>query len=250
MHAERLKRLYTAMLKCRELDEGSRMEARGYASGRGLEAIISGVAIHLRQEDLVAPSAYEYLVRSVQCAPRQPSASNSTRAGSENGPTGSGSNQLCLAAGMALACKLMGKPGVTLCLSNMENGADFWRDAVSFASQGKLPVVFVVAHSPGESQNAFGDLRNQVQELLPAIAVDGTDVVAVYRVAEESTRRARQGLGPSLMECRLEPGRDPLLFMESYLKARSLWSDGWKQELTQNSARHLRPAQKSNRKAV
>lgn len=250
MHAERLKRLYAAMLKCRELDRAIRGEMRGEGFGHGLEAIISGAAIHLRDEDFVAPSPYRQFVYSIQGASLQAGPSTSEKAKSENAGTISSSNQLHLAAGMALACKLLKRPCVVLCLSKIGLGEDSWRSAVGFASSRKLPVVFVLAHSPAENQDAFAGLRSEAQQLLPAITVDGNDVVAVYRVAEESTRRARQGLGPSLIECRLERGRDPLLFMEAYLKHRNLWSDSWKQELLRNFARAPKSPQKSHSKAV
>ncbi len=62
---------------------------------------------------------------------------------------------------------------------------------------------------------------------VPGITVDGNDVVAVYRVAEESVRRAREGHGPTLIDCKIDPARDPLTFMEGYLKKRDLWSAKW-----------------------
>lgn len=250
MHAERLRRLYAAMLKCRELDGAAGSDAQGPASVQGMEAIISAAGIHLREEDFVAPSPYEYFIRSLHGASRQGSPSTSTQTQNQSGGTTPGSDQLHLAAGMALACKLLGKSCITFCLSKIIPEADFWHPAVSFAASRKLPVVFLLAHSPRENQDAFTELRKEAQDMLPAITVDGNDVVAVYRVAEESTRRARQGLGPSLIECRLERGRDALLFMENYLKARNLWSDSWKQELLHNLQRELRSPQKARRKAV
>jgi pyruvate dehydrogenase E1 component alpha subunit len=36
---------------------------------------------------------------------------------------------------------------------------------------------------------------------VPAIAVDGNDVLAVYRVASESIFKARHRRGPTLIEC-------------------------------------------------
>jgi len=61
----------------------------------------------------------------------------------------------------------------------------------------------------------------------------------VYRVAQESTRRARAGHGPSLIQCVMqvseasannshnihEGSRDPLTFMEEYLRRKNVWSD-------------------------
>ena len=41
----------------------------------------------------------------------------------------------------------------------------------------------------------------------PGIIVDGSDVVAVWRVAQESIHRARNGAGPTLIDCRMESAR-------------------------------------------
>jgi 2-oxoisovalerate dehydrogenase E1 component len=37
---------------------------------------------------------------------------------------------------------------------------------------------------------------------LPGVEVDGNDVTAVHRAAGEAVRRAREGRGPTLLECR------------------------------------------------
>jgi pyruvate dehydrogenase E1 component alpha subunit len=37
---------------------------------------------------------------------------------------------------------------------------------------------------------------------MPGVVVDGNDVMAVYEAASEAIRRARQGAGPSLIECK------------------------------------------------
>jgi TPP-dependent pyruvate/acetoin dehydrogenase alpha subunit len=92
-------------------------------------------------------------------------------------------------------------------------------------------------------------------DTIPKLIVDGTDAVAVYRVAQEAIRRARQGHGPALIECKTrrwvghsdigpapsvadgnhEPrSSDPLLSMEAYLKQRGLWSDAWKERLVRS----------------
>ena len=41
----------------------------------------------------------------------------------------------------------------------------------------------------------------------PSILVDGNDVVAVWRAAQESIHRARNGAGPTLIECQTEVGK-------------------------------------------
>ena len=74
----------------------------------------------------------------------------------------------------------------------------------------------------------------------PVITVDGSDAVAVYRVASESINRARMGRGPTLIECSAwdtNPGRrrqtgraarldDPIDAMETYLMGKGLFSPG------------------------
>ena len=74
---------------------------------------------------------------------------------------------------------------------------------------------------------------------VPGITVDGNDVVAVYRVAEESVRRAREGHGPTLIDCKIDPARDPLAFMEDYLKKRDMWSDKWHAKVVQELKKEI-----------
>jgi len=37
---------------------------------------------------------------------------------------------------------------------------------------------------------------------IPGMTVDGNDVLAVYEAVDEAMKRARQGEGPSLIECK------------------------------------------------
>jgi pyruvate dehydrogenase E1 component alpha subunit len=38
--------------------------------------------------------------------------------------------------------------------------------------------------------------------MIPGVRVDGNDVIAVFEVAREAVKRAREGSGPTLIECR------------------------------------------------
>jgi TPP-dependent pyruvate/acetoin dehydrogenase alpha subunit len=118
-----------------------------------------------------------------------------------------------------------------------------WDAAMSLAGSKSLPVVFVV-HGAWRTHEGPGtpDAR---QNGIPAIAVDASDAVAAYRVACEAITRARQGRGPTLVECVTVPsagadlpaadrihlqseGRasaDPNLAMKDYLKRKGLWSE-------------------------
>jgi pyruvate dehydrogenase E1 component alpha subunit len=64
----------------------------------------------------------------------------------------------------------------------------------------------------------------------PGVIVDGQDVVAVWRVAQESVHRARNGGGPTLIDCRMDAARDPLAHMEHYLRKRNLWDEAWREK--------------------
>jgi TPP-dependent pyruvate/acetoin dehydrogenase alpha subunit len=245
MSAARLKRLYSSMLQSRMTNALLRKNGADAAHGTGLEAIIAGPAVHLNANDLIAPSPYRALARLVQGTPLTDIFAECTtkpgKSASKDGSTAIG-EQLHLAAGMALACKLMKKDSVVLCLAISDEEPDCWWNALRFSAGQKLPVVFVLAHEIEKQPRDAGDLRLRAQKLAPAITVDGNDVVAVSRVAEESTRRARQGLGPSLIECLLDSRHDPLLFMENYLKQRTLWSDSWKQGLVRRFSHDLTAA--------
>ena len=255
MHAERLKNLYAAMLKCRALADV--ICAHGGDQGcRGYEAIIAGAAIHLKQHDFVAPSEAETFARFVQGSSSEPSTASIQQKKKEvrgaiavNRP--STTAVMNIATGMALACKLQKNGLITLFVSaGTEHSVSFAGEAIHFAATRKLPIVFVIGPDLISARSEPEDLRSEAQDLLPVITVDGVDAVAVYRVAEECTRRVRQGLGPSLIHYQIDAERDPILFMESYLRRRDLWSEAWKNNLLRDcsrqaelvASRHPRPS--------
>src|SRR5690606_5461341 len=118
--------------------------------------------------------------------------------------------------------------------------------------QLRLPIVYVT-QTPGSSGTKMGaDLRAGGVRRIPD---DGGDSVAVYRVCEEALRRAREGTGPTLVDCHLGRTRDELEFLEKLLEHCGLWSPGWSQELLrQFSAKNRAAADKRlrnrNRRAL
>jgi len=253
MYAERLKKLYAAGLRCRIVHDEVRKWAPALHTWQGFESIVSGAAVHLNPQDLVAPSPFEPFARLVQGASfddciaglssHGKSGDHQPRSSYDRGNS-SAAEQFTLAAGMALASKMLSKNLVTLSIAHGDDSPGFWREAVLFAAARKLPVVFINTGRRGATDRE--SIRSQAQQFLPAITVDGSDAVAVYRVAEESTRRARQGLGPSLIECQICGTEDPISFMENYLKRRNLWSDAWKQDLERKYRREAESAAKKH----
>ena len=84
-----------------------------------------------------------------------------------------------------------------------------FHEGINIAAIWKLPVVFACEN------NQFGiSLRDTASAAsatiaqraaaydIPGVKVDGNDVVAVYEAAVEAVARAREGKGPTLIECR------------------------------------------------
>lgn len=82
-------------------------------------------------------------------------------------------------------------------------------ESLSFSSLKKLPVVFVCEnnfYATNSAQLARQPLDNISKRAesygIPGYAIDGNDVLGIYRLAEETVNKARDGLGPTLIECR------------------------------------------------
>lgn len=125
------------------------------------------------------------------------------------------------------------------------------RTALEAARAHKLPAIFVVEFPDAAASSAVEDLLNrnvEPGEEMPHIAVDGNDVVAVYRVAHEAIDRARRDRGPTLIECipfraQGQPAsrhRDPVANMERYLRGKGLLSRHTKQEILDRIATQKR----------
>jgi hypothetical protein len=72
--------------------------------------------------------------------------------------------------------------------------------------------------------------------------VDANDVVAIYRVVYESLGRLRVDPCPVLLQAhpyRLQHERDPLLYMEHYLKTRKLFRAALRKQAGQRFSREL-----------
>jgi len=115
-----------------------------------------------------------------------------------------------IAVGAALACRLQKTDRVVACFFGdgaSNNGA--FHEALNMAGAWKLPVIFVCENN----LYAMGTRITQVTAIeniaeraeaygMPGVIVDGNDVVLVYRAAREAVERARNGSGPTLIECK------------------------------------------------
>ena len=115
-----------------------------------------------------------------------------------------------LAVGAGLASKLREDGRVSV--SFFGDGAveeGHFHESVNLAALYRLPVLFVCENNLYSSHMAILERRVEdniykAGELhgIPGIRLDGNDVIAVYRATVEAVDRARNGGGPTLLECR------------------------------------------------
>ena len=125
-----------------------------------------------------------------------------------NGIVGGGSP---LACGAALAAKQLGTGGVAI--SFFGDGASNQgtsMESLNLASVWNLPCIFVVENNgyaeatSSKYSVACDDAADRASAFnMPGVVVDGHDFFAVYEAAGEAVKRAREGKGPTLIECKL-----------------------------------------------
>jgi pyruvate dehydrogenase E1 component alpha subunit len=125
-----------------------------------------------------------------------------------NGILGAGAPLIC---GAALAAQKLGHGGVGV--SFVGDGASnqgTFLESLNLASVWGLPAIFVVenngyAESTSVEWAVAGDsyVDRATGFGMPGVSVDGTDFFAVYEAAGEIIKRARNGGGPSLLECKV-----------------------------------------------
>lgn len=114
-----------------------------------------------------------------------------------------------IAAGAALAALMLRSGTIVACLfGDGACGAGALHETLNVAALWKLPLLLVcdnnqysvsTPRSEAMAANLLSDLANPFG--IPAISVDGMDVVAVRDAARGFADRARRGEGPSFLEC-------------------------------------------------
>lgn len=130
-------------------------------------------------------------------------------AGGNLGATGVVGGGIPTAVGIALALQM--RRSKQILLSYFGDGATNegeFHESLNMASTWKLPVVFICDNN----QYGMSMHRSKVMNIenisqraasygIPGRTVDGNDVLAVYEAVLEAGERARQGEGPSLIDC-------------------------------------------------
>jgi len=231
---EQMVELYTTMKRIRMFEERvSELFAGGKIPGFvhlyvGEEAVAAGVCAALKPEDYITSThrGHGHLIAKGGDLKLMMAELFGKKTGYCKGKGGSmhiaaielgmlGANGIVgggppIAAGAALAAQYQGKDSVAICFfGDGASNQGTTHEAMNLAACWKLPAVFVVEN------NQFGEFTHQskhqtIEDIadraagydIPGVVVDGNDVMAVYEAASEAVSRARQGKGPTLLECK------------------------------------------------
>ncbi len=260
----------------------------GVYSGLGQEAISVGTAYALEPEDFVGPmirNVGTLLIRGyrprdlfLQYMARKDGPTGGRDANTHFGDVGRGviapismlGEGLEVMAGIALAVRLRKEKRVALTyVGDGATSTGSFHEGLNFAAVQKLPLLIIVENNgwaystPTEKQMAVRDIAVRGKAYgIPAVIVDGNDVLKVYEATRAAAERARQGGGPALIECktmrmkghaehddaRYVPKKvfeawkkkDPILRFEKYLASKRLMTDKEKAEIEARIDKQIR----------
>lgn len=232
---EELLKAYRTMKTIREFEERLHVDfGRGEIPGfvhlyAGEEATAAGIMMHLNDQDRIASTHRGHghcIAKGVDvnammgeiygkitgsCRGKGGSmhiADLSKGMMGANGILGAGSP---LACGAALAAQKLGHKGIGMSFTGdgASNQGTFL-ESLNLAAIWNLPMIFVVENN-GYAESTSVDYATAVDSYVdrasgfgvPGVTVDGTDFFAVYEAAGEVISRAREGGGPSLLECKM-----------------------------------------------
>ena len=231
---EKMVELYREMLKIRRFEERvSDLFSKGLIPGFvhlyiGQEAVAVGVCANLTKNDYITSThrGHGHCIAKGADMKRMMAELFGKKTGYCKGKGGSmhiadyssgilGANAIVganipIAAGAAFAAKSKGTKNVSV--SFFGDGASntgAFHEGINIAAAWKLPVIFVcennlyaISTRTTRSTPITNIADRAASYGIPGVIADGMDVMAVYEAAHEATERARNGLGPTLIECK------------------------------------------------
>ncbi len=273
---KQIKEMYQYMILTRAFDDKAlKLQRQGrlgtYAPTRGQEACQIGSAFAIKNEDMVFPAFRENGVYMVRGMPLN--LLFQFWAGDERGmniPKNVNMFPVAItvgaqplhAVGYSIALKYKKKKGaaITYFGDGATSEGDF-HEAMNFAGVFKAPCVFICQNNqyaisvPVEEQTASETLAQKaIAYGFSGIKVDGNDVFAVYKATYDALKKARNGKGPSLIECytyriadhttsddakkyrkenevRKWELKDPILRLKKYMKKRRMFTEEYEKEI-------------------
>ncbi|MGB3941049.1 MAG: thiamine pyrophosphate-dependent dehydrogenase E1 component subunit alpha [Candidatus Manganitrophaceae bacterium] len=200
----------------------------GVYSGKGQEAIVVGVCYGLHREDFIFPIHRDmgaFLIKGVdpkrlmaQLFGKKTGLSKGKDSFLHGGDLEQGvfgatsmlASTLPVATGAALKFKIKKEPHVAIAFfgEGASSRGDF-HEALNFAGIHKLPVIFVCENNfyaystPQNRQMAVEDIATRAEGYgFKGVVCSGNDLHAVMKTTHAAIDRARQGEGPTLIECK------------------------------------------------
>lgn len=232
MSKERYLRMYELMVEARRLDETiielfKEGHVPGFVhAGVGHEATSVGTYFDLREDDYVFPHhrCYgSYLARGAES--RRIAADYTGRITGYNkgkggnhiavpekgifGISGTLGSQMPFAVGAALTAVYHNKQQIALCsFGDSTANRELMGTSLNMAAVWKLPVVFVCENNGWgittsiKHTTATPNIADRAAGYgLPGVTIDGNDILAVIETINKAVERARNGEGPTLVEC-------------------------------------------------
>jgi pyruvate dehydrogenase E1 component alpha subunit len=222
LDGEKLCELHRWLVLLREYDERSLLLHRQgrigtYAMFWNHEAIQAGSAFALREDDWLFPSYRESAIGLLRGIPASTVFSwwrghpdgwwnpNEYRVASIAVPI---ATQVPHAAGLAWGMRLRGEDTVAaVYFGDGATSEGAFHEGANFAAVMKAPLILVCNNNgwaistPLEAQTSAEALADKALGYgIPAIRVDGLDVLAVYEATRQAATRARSGDGPTFIE--------------------------------------------------
>jgi len=227
-------RLYTTMLKIRQFeqkivelypDQEIKTPVHLYT---GQEAVAAGVCVNLKKHDYVFSNhrshghciakgtslksiMAELYLKKTGCSKGKGGSPHLVDV--ENNILGTSAivgGGLAIAVGVALAVTIKNEQKVVVAFfgDGAVDGGTF-HESLNFASLKKLPIVFVcennlyATHSHVNARQPPVEIyRRASSYAMPGVCVDGNNVIKVYQTAKTAIEQARNGGGPTLIECK------------------------------------------------
>jgi len=126
------------------------------------------------------------------------------------GATGIVGSNIPVATGAGLSVKMKGTGQVVVCFfGDGASNTGAFHESLNMAGSWKLPVIYICENNLYGMSGAVCRVcsvtdiavRGKAYNI-PASIVDGMDVLKVKEAVEEAVERARQGNGPTLLECK------------------------------------------------
>lgn len=284
---DQLKELYRDMCRIRVLDQKAyALQRTGkmgtYPAATGQEAIGVGFGSALAKEDVLVPYyrgqaamiQHGVLMEEVLLYWGGDERGCDYKVATEDFPIAVPiATQLLHAAGVAKAMQMRGEKRCVFTEIG-EGGTsegDFY-EALNVAGIWNLGVVFIINNNqwaisvPSEIQtNCETYAQKAIAAGIECIQVDGNDIIAVKAASEKAAEKARNGGGPTVIECislrlcdhttaddasryrpegELDEGwkKEPILRLRKYLESKKVWSEADEEAMTKELAEEVQTA--------